>query len=164
MWSWPSGESYLFNSGARKTKMDFTTILNKKVSDVMTREVIVLGQGEPVSKAARLMLENRVHGLVITKDDKPVKVLTSFDMLRVAYFDFLDDDPDFLTLPVDELLAGQTELVSLRPDQSLGEALEVFTRRNIRTLPVLDQSGDLVGILSLMDLAGSLEEYRAQKD
>src|ERR1700756_3143746 len=54
-----------------------------QVKDVMTPNVICIGAEEPVLKAARLMLQNRISGLpVIDKDGELVGIVTEGDFLR----------------------------------------------------------------------------------
>src|SRR6266702_5187256 len=54
-----------------------------RVKDVMTRKVIGIDAEEPVTKAARLMLQNRISGLpVIDKDGELVGMVTEGDFLR----------------------------------------------------------------------------------
>ena len=54
-----------------------------QVRDVMTRNVISIAADEPVYKAARLMLQNRISGLpVIDAAGKLVGIVTEGDFLR----------------------------------------------------------------------------------
>src|SRR6201981_878008 len=54
-----------------------------RVKDVMTANVICIGAEEPVLKAARLMLQNRISGLpVLDKDGELVGIVTEGDFLR----------------------------------------------------------------------------------
>lgn len=54
-----------------------------QVKDVMTRNVISVEASEPILKAARLMLQNRISGLpVIDATGKLVGIVTEGDFLR----------------------------------------------------------------------------------
>ena len=54
-----------------------------RVKDAMTPNVICIGADEPVLKAARLMLQNRISGLpVVDKDGELVGMVTEGDFLR----------------------------------------------------------------------------------
>jgi CBS-domain-containing membrane protein len=68
-----------------------------------------------------------------------------------------------------ELLLGEIvyrELCVCAPDDDVRNALEVMAQRRIRRLPVVEQSGALIGILSLTDVVRQikLENNRALKD
>ena len=57
--------------------------MTMRVKDVMTPNVICIGADEPILKAARLMLQNRISGLpVIDKDGELVGIVTEGDFLR----------------------------------------------------------------------------------
>jgi CBS domain-containing protein len=57
--------------------------MTMRVKDVMTPNVICINANEPVLKAARLMLRNRISGLpVIDKDGELVGIFTEGDFLR----------------------------------------------------------------------------------
>jgi len=54
-----------------------------RVKDVMTPKVICIGADEPVLKAARLMLQNRISSLpVLDKEGELVGIVTEGDFLR----------------------------------------------------------------------------------
>src|ERR1700747_2581343 len=54
-----------------------------RVKDTMTTNVICIGAEEPVLKAARLMLQNRISGLPVTdKDGELIGIVTEGDFLR----------------------------------------------------------------------------------
>jgi len=44
------------------------------------------------------------------------------------------------------------DVVTVRPDTEVAEAIKLLTEHDVSALPVLDQAGDLVGILSEADL------------
>ena len=54
-----------------------------RVKDVMTPNVICIDVDEPVLKAARLMLQNRISGLpVLDKEGELIGMVTEGDFLR----------------------------------------------------------------------------------
>ena len=52
------------------------------------------------------------------------------------------------------------KLVTFKPDQSILEVMELFTKHNISGGPVLDDSGFLVGIISEADCMKQISESR----
>jgi CBS domain-containing protein len=53
------------------------------------------------------------------------------------------------------------EIVAVRPDEPLQRAAEIMARHQVRRLPVTDEQGALVGVLSLNDLAGASADPRS---
>ena len=54
------------------------------VRDVMTPVVHHVAATAPVAEAARIMIEHRIHRLVVTQNKEPVGMITSMDLLRVV--------------------------------------------------------------------------------
>jgi CBS domain-containing protein len=145
-------------------------------SDVMTREIISVRPDTTVAEAIRMMLDNRISGLpVIDEAGRLVGILTEGDLLRRGETGTERHRPRWL-----EILMGPGRLaeeyvrthgrkigevmtrdpVSVTPDTSLKEIVELMERRRIKRFPVLD--GEVpVGIISRADLlrglAGALE-------
>ncbi len=56
--------------------------------------------------------------------------------------------------PLDQILVKDhmsTNLITFRPEDSIDQVLDMLTKRKISGAPVLDESGDLVGIISEVD-------------
>lgn len=62
-----------------------------------------------------------------------------------------------------DIRAGQVmsrDLLQGTPDMSVDKALYLLTQHQLKVLPVVDGAGELVGIVSLVDLVGSLRSRR----
>jgi CBS domain-containing protein len=149
-------------------------------SDVMTRTILSTSPDATIAEAIRIMLDNRISGLpVIDETGQLVGILTEGDLLRRGETGTERHRPRWL-----EFLIGPGRLaeeyvrthgrkvgavmtrdpVSVKPDTSLKEIVELMERRRIKRVPVLD--GEVpVGILSRADLlrglAGTLEQRPA---
>jgi predicted transcriptional regulator len=53
------------------------------VRDVMTPAVHHVSADAPVADAARMMVEQHIHRLVVTQGREPVGILTSMDLLKI---------------------------------------------------------------------------------
>jgi CBS-domain-containing membrane protein len=142
-----------------------------KAADVMTRDVLTVGQDTPVREAIRLMLDNKISGLPVLGDGgKVVGILTEGDLLRRGELGTERQRPRWLEVLMGPgRMAGEyvrthgrkvaevmtTELVSVAGDTSLEELVHLMERHRIKRLPVLD--GDvLIGLVSRADLLRSL--------
>ena len=54
------------------------------VRDVMTPVVHQVPASAPLAEAARMMIEQHIHRLVVTQGREPVGIITSMDLLRVV--------------------------------------------------------------------------------
>jgi CBS domain-containing membrane protein len=127
-------------------------LLKIKVSDVMNKDVITVDFDDLIAKAARLMMEHRLHSLLVLKYGKPAYMVSSYDLLKLSYEDaFSANNYDMLKTPIEELVKGQS-LISVTTETSLLDALRILVEYNIHSVPVIDDNV-VMGILTLMDLA-----------
>ncbi len=119
-----------------------------KVEQIMNRRVKVCRPQDSLNKAAQIMW-NEPCGAVPVVDDqcKPVGFLTDRDICMAAYTQ---------GKPLEELrveTAMARKVVSCVAEDDLGSAAGLMRQNRTRRLPVIDQDGALVGLLSLDDLA-----------
>ena len=138
-----------------------------RVKDVMTTKVI----DEPVLKAARLMLQNRISGLpVIDKDGELVGLVTEGDFLRCSELGTQRQRPKWL-----EFIVGPGKLAqeythsagrkvedimspnprTIREDQTIEAVVETMERHHVKRQPVT-RGGRMVGIISRANLKHAL--------
>lgn len=128
-----------------------TKIRQTRVGDVMNKKVITLDVKDLLATAARTMVENKINGIIIMKEGKPYAVLSSWDLLHVSYLESFSDKMDYLRTPLEELIENP-KLHYLRPSDSLDSAAKLISQHGQRTIPVLNENGDLVGVISKTDL------------
>lgn len=56
--------------------------------DVMTKEIITLNKTDNVDYAIELLLQKKFHCLPVVENEKPVGVITLFDLLKGYYQEF----------------------------------------------------------------------------
>jgi CBS domain-containing protein len=113
----------------------------------MTRDVEVIAPTATVREAARKMKALDVGSLPVCDGRKLQGVVTDRDLTLRAIADGRDPDA---TSVRDVMSAG---IVTAFEDDDVKAAAAVMQREQIRRLPVLDRAKQLVGIVSLGDLA-----------
>jgi CBS domain-containing protein len=142
-----------------------------KVKDVMTTKVICIGADEPVLKAARLMLQNRISGLpVLDKEGELLGIVTEGDFLRRGELGTQRQRPKWLEFvlgpgklaaeyvhtsgrKVEEIMTPDPR--TIREDDSLETVVETMERHHVKRLPVT-RGGRMVGIVSRANLMHAL--------
>lgn len=100
-----------------------------------------------VADAVRKMLDLRVGAVAVIDDDRRVAgIFTERDVLRKLALS--RQDPE--TTPVRELMTTPVELAT--SETGPGEALVTMVERHFRHLPVADNNGKLLGMLSIRNL------------
>ncbi len=119
---------------------------HQTVQDVMTPNPTAVTPETPAREAARIMKTEDTGILPIVEGDRVVGVVTDRDLaLRVVA------EGRGAETPVAEI--ASKDLVTIDPQQSLEEAARLMAEHQVRRLPVVEEDGRLVGILSQKDLA-----------
>ena len=125
-----------------------TAVRSSTVAHHMTCPAHAVHTGDSLNDAARIMWERDVGGVpVVNEEGRPVGIVTDRDLAMSAYL----NGRCLSEIPVD--VAMSRDVRSVRADDPLHRASDVMSRRRVRRTPVVDDTGTLVGMLSLGDLA-----------
>jgi CBS domain-containing protein len=114
-----------------------------RVRDYMTRDVATVAPEDTVEKVARRIAESDSHSGFPVCDGRHVEgFVTARDLLLES-----DHEPIFKIMTTDLLVA--------HPEMKLTDAARVILRSGIQRLPVVDDAGNLVGIISNADVIRS---------
>lgn len=114
--------------------------------DYCIRKPVTVEPGTTVRDAVRLMEQEGVGCVVVVEQGRPVGMLTDRD----AALTVLARRLDARAARVGDVMAQPVQTVD--SDAPLGWALSLLRTGRIRRLPVVDESGALVGLLALDDL------------
>ena len=140
-----------------------------KVKDLMTQDPVVLGPEATLEEAARRILETRYGGFpVVDGEGRLLGVVQVEELLphpeNVPFSDvealqlfgeWVDEDAlaeiyrRYQRTPVKAVML--TEIPKVHPEDPLGKALKVVLTTDLRHLPVVDEEGKVVGILTRSD-------------
>jgi CBS domain-containing protein len=117
-----------------------------KISEVMTRDVATIQADQTAQEAANFMLTGDAGSIPVTDGDKLIGMITDRDIAVRGVA--MGHGPD--TLVRDLMTSG---LICAREDDDIDEVATKMSEAQVRRLPVIDDSENLVGIVSLGDLA-----------
>ncbi|MGH1370774.1 MAG: diguanylate cyclase [Cellvibrionaceae bacterium] len=120
-----------------------------QVRELMTCEVLSLTPEAPLAVITQQMSEQRRSCVVIVEDDHPVGIVTERDMVGVLARSL--PRPSAIKLTAADFMSSPPVCIS--DGASLYEALVITQARGIRHLPVIDEQGALLGLLSQGDIA-----------
>lgn len=116
---------------------------NPKVGDYMTRDVTTVDPDATVREVAEMIVSSTDHSGFPVCDRRRVEGFISGTDLLLA-----DEDAPVFTVMT-------TDLIVAHPEMKLTDAARVILRSGIRKLPVVDDAGNLVGIISNADVIRS---------
>jgi CBS domain-containing protein len=132
--------------------------MNDNIRDVMTDTPCALNAAASVAVAARAMRENDIGDIIVLDGDRLFGILTDRDIVvRV-----LAEDKDPTTTAVGEICSRA--LTTVQSTDSVGSAVRLMREKALRRLPVVDDNGAVVGIVSLGDVAVERDRRSALAD
>lgn len=118
-----------------------------RIRELMTESPRTVSSDVTVVEAARVMRDDDFGLVPVVDGDRLVGTVTDRDIaIRVVAE---ERDPSSTT--VREIASA--DLVTIDPEQELGEALRLMAQHQVRRLPVVEEDGRLVGIVAQADVA-----------
>lgn len=127
----------------------------KKCSDVMTSELVYSSPNDLVSDVAHLMKMEDIGPVLIVDDSngrKLIGIVTDRDLALKVVGEGLDPNET----KVDEVMT--TEVITCRAEDDVQNAMQSMAQHQLRRIPVVDDQGMLVGIISQADVATRVNE------
>lgn len=118
-----------------------------RVGEVMRTGVISCEPETSLRAVARIMASYHIHAVVVAFGSDVWGVVSAVDVLKLAGSDG------------ERLTAGQiagTEFLTIGPDAPLAEAVGIMREHEVAHLIVTGPSGKPIGVLSTLDVAGTL--------
>lgn len=149
------------------------TTAERFVGDIMTRNVLTIHKDADLTDAIRTMAQECLSVLpVVDQSGKVCGILSTSDLIALTY----DFQADISVLPHVSEVVRQTlieaitedsssmdvssvmtsNVKSVTPQDKLGDAARLLTENSIHHLPVVDESGKPLGILSSSDIVRSV--------
>jgi CBS domain-containing protein len=128
-----------------------------QVADVMTRANVVDSPTDPLRSAADRMWKQQTGSLLVMDGDELLGIVTERDLMKAVA-----RGADLDHTPVSSVMT--TKVLTVSPQTSLPEAARHMATRWIRHLPVVDDEGRVIGMVSQRDLCGVLAALGSEGD
>ncbi len=153
--------------------------MKEKVEEIMTRNVIAVKEDDSVQDVATVFKTNHIAGAPVVNDREEVvgviseadilkvldtfrwytPIVTTLDLLHIhgeKSHDIQRDIEKVGTMSVKEVMSPNPETVA--PDTFIDDAAQIMHSTGFNRLPVVDETGKLVGIVTRADIVASLYE------
>lgn len=131
-----------------------------RVGRVSNKEVVVIAADASVVEAAKLMRKRHVGDVIVVREEgiiqKPLGIITDRD-IAVGIVAQGVSNPE--TINVADILGRS--LITVPADEDVIEAARTMWSRGVRRMPVVDEDGSLVGILTFDDVIRWIAEELA---
>ncbi len=117
------------------------------VGEIARREVVT---GTPTETAAELAYKMRERGIgsvvIVNENNEPIGIVTERDLVIKVVSEGRHPD---------EVIAENimsSPVITVEEDIDVNEAIKIMVNRGIRRLPIVNEEGKLVGIITMQDL------------
>ncbi|MDP3901756.1 MAG: CBS domain-containing protein [bacterium] len=143
---------------------------NVLVKDFMTTNILTVRPDTLLLDAAKIIIDHSFNGLpVVDESNKPVGILTQYDLVgkgsvlhlpTLQYIaknlqpgeqnKFQAETEKISDLTVEKVM--RKEYLTLSENDSMEKAVELFAAHHVNPMPVINDDGELVGLVSRFDL------------
>lgn len=126
------------------------------VKEIMTTKVCKANTDENVQEVAKKMVSFGVGSAVIMENNKPIGIVTEKDLIAKIVAKNLVPS----SVIVSEIMSKP--LITIKPITSVREAANIMMKKGIRRLPIVNNNGDLIGIITdtdILEVALDLGEF-----
>jgi CBS-domain-containing membrane protein len=125
--------------------------------EIMTRDLVSATEDMTIEEALKALINHRITGLpVINKKGKMMGVISEFDILQQLAGSKKKSSKVF-----QERIIFSKKVDAISDDTPLSVIVKEFIDTKYRRLPVIDEKGNLVGIITRRDLM-KVYYYRAR--
>lgn len=126
------------------------------ISDICNREVVIAQREDTALEAAKLMRKHHVGDVLVVEARNGVQVPVGIATDRDLVMEILAPELDGNTITVGDIMVPG--LATVKEGTGVFETVQYMRAKGVRRLPVVDDNGGLVGIVTLDDLLELLSE------
>jgi CBS domain-containing protein len=143
--------SIMYTEGLQAKVLDSSTF-KKPIRHIRVKRPLTLSPDKTVADAVEMMQKNRVGCLVVVEKEKMVGIFTERDvLLKVVGKKGVED------MKLREVMTPKVE--GFEPDDSVAHVLNAMHVGGYRHVPVVDERGKPVAVISIKDIVGFLIEH-----
>ncbi len=129
-----------------------------RVRDVMREVLITVKDDEPLVSVVKLMNERNIGSIIVVNEEgRAIGVFTERDLLRL-----IANNANLDALTVGDVMTR--DVIVLNEDASLIKAVHIMAKHGFRHLPIVDEDGRVVGVISIRDAAIALARLLVDMD
>ena len=120
---------------------------SRQVRDVMTTNPACVSERDSIGDVARIMKDQDTGVVPVVDGKKIIGLITDRDIVVRG----IAEGRDVSTVTVNEIMTKSIR--SVKEDTPLNEVLDLMSSAEVRRVPVVNGNNELVGIISLGDIA-----------
>ena len=131
----------------------FTENARRRCREIMTRNVTTANRETSIKDVAILMRDGDMGAMPIVENGKLVGIVTDRDIVVRGVAENKASDT-----PIGDVMT--TEIFAVKEDDFAFEAIRLMGDKQVRRVPIINEAGELVGIIAMADVALETEDER----
>jgi CBS domain-containing protein len=134
---------------------------NESIKKIMTADVVTIHVGQKVSDARKLFSDGGFHHVPVVSGQKLIGLISASDVLGVSVEGVGSDDRSMDAyldhqFSIDTLMTKDLRTLTLK--STIADAADALSDGSFHATPVVDDSGDLLGLVTSTDLIRYLRD------
>jgi len=122
------------------------------VDEIMTKNVVTIDSEKSVWDACDVYNNHKIGCLIVIKDEYVNGIVTERDIIHRVII----NQKDPRNTKISDIMSK--DIKSISPSSDVKDAAEKMSLNNIKKLPVIADNGDIVGIITITDIANMLPD------
>ena len=133
---------FLLTTRINPSEMKVANIIKKRSKSKTPFFVPILERDTDIKEICRLMATSDSHVLPVLEKDKVIGIVNAIDVVQE------------ITQSYAKITCGEFSnfVITVRPKDGLDTAIDIFSRKDIDHLPVVDEQNRLMGMIAMSDL------------
>ena len=131
----------------------FSENARRRCREIMTRKVTTATRDTSLRDAAIMMRDGDMGALPIVENGKLVGIVTDRDMVVRAVAENKSSDTS-----IGDVMTA--EIFAVKEDDFVFEAIRLMGDKQVRRVPIINEAGELTGIIAMADVALETEDER----
>jgi len=117
-----------------------------QIHEIMSREIKSIDTEATIIEACKRLYRNKVGSLIVLEEGILKGIITERDIISKVVI--LNKDPNNTT--VEEIMSQ--DVITINQNANVEDAIELMNSKEIKKIPVISETGNLVGILTTSDI------------
>ena len=128
------------------------------INQVMTPDIVIARPEQTIADAARMMAKADIGSLPVGDDDRLVGMLTDRDIVIRA----IAEGKDGTQVRAQDIMT--VDVYTAHPNDRVVDVIRKMGQKQVRRIPVCNENGYLVGMISMADVAVETREDQELAD
>lgn len=128
---------------------------SERITHIMSADPVTAHEGMKLSEVRKLLVDRKIHHVPVVSGRRFIGLVTATDLMRVSYGDMYTQDVRTVDALLDTMTIREVmseDVVTAPPTATIHEVAELLGNGSFHSVPIVDEAGDLAGIVTSTDI------------